>query len=107
MKRTGRHCLPLACILADGNRLVVSVYAIRELRIGGKCTLHDVEAAVFPGRIRQILGLSALNRAAPFIFPVEPPQLVLSHCSGLAEAGAEPLADSTRPPGDESPTSLR
>jgi predicted aspartyl protease len=97
---SARYLRNLTGILADGNRLVVPVYSIRELRIGGKCTLRDVEAAVFPGRTRQILGLSALNRAAPFIFSVEPPQLVLSHCTGLAEAGAAVPADTaTSPPG--------
>lgn len=96
-----RYLRDLTGILADGNRLVVPVYSVRELRIGGRCTLRDVEAAVFPGRTRQILGLSALNRAAPFIFSVEPPQLVLSHCAG--PAGAAPAADSPRPPGAASP----
>lgn len=104
---SARYLRDLTGILADGNRLVVPVYSVRELRIGGKCTLRDVEAAVFPGRTRQILGLSALNRAAPFIFSVEPPQLVLSHCSGLADAGATPASDRPRPPGDESPSRLR
>jgi hypothetical protein len=43
--------------------------------------LRDVETAVFDTK-RQILGLSVLNRAAPFIFSVDPPELVLSNCTG-------------------------
>jgi hypothetical protein len=43
-----------------------------------------VEAAVFPGKTRQILGLSALKKAAPFIFSMDPPNLVLSNCTGVA-----------------------
>ena len=33
---------------------------------------------MFPGKTRQILGLSALRQAAPFIFSLNPPELVLS-----------------------------
>ncbi len=76
----------LSGILADGSRLTVPVYRVASLDIGG-CVLEDVETAVFDTN-RQILGLSVLNRAAPFIFSVDPPELVLSNCAGpeLAEA---------------------
>lgn len=70
--RTGR--------LADGSEVRVPIYRVATLRLGGQCVLHDVEAAVFPGGTRQIIGLNVLNRTAPFIFSVDPPQLVLSHC---------------------------
>ena len=43
---------------------------------------------MFPGKTRQILGLSALRQAAPFIFSMNPPKLVLCNCTDrLAEAG--------------------
>lgn len=76
----------LSGTLADGSRLTVPVYRVVSLDIGG-CVLKDIEAAVFITD-RQILGLSALNRAAPFIFSVDPPELVLSNCTGpeIAEA---------------------
>lgn len=79
----------LSGMLADGTTKRVSVYRIAEVRIGASCTLRNVEAAVFPGKTRQILGLSALRQAAPFIFSTDPPQLVLSHCTAapLAQAG--------------------
>jgi predicted aspartyl protease len=67
-------------ILADGTELIIPVYAIDEFRIGNNCTIRNVEAAVFPGRARQILGLSVLKKAAPFAFSVDPPQLMLSNC---------------------------
>lgn len=67
-------------VLADGSELVVPVYRLEALSIGGRCLLSDVEAAVFPGATRQILGLSALKKAAPFIFSFDPPNLVLSNC---------------------------
>lgn len=71
----------LSGTLADGTTTTVPVYRIAQIRIGVACTLRDVEAAVFPGKTRQILGLSALRQAAPFIFSMNPPQLVLSHCT--------------------------
>lgn len=76
----------LSGTLADGSTLTVPVYRVVSLDIGG-CVLKDVEAAVFATN-RQILGLSALNRTAPFIFSVDPPELVLSNCPGpeIAEA---------------------
>lgn len=77
-------------VLADGSRVVVPVYSIKSMNIGGQCALQDIEVAVFPGKTRQILGLSALRQAAPFIFSVDPPQLVLSHCIGnVADARVE------------------
>lgn len=76
-------------ILADGSRQVVPVYVIKSMRIGQTCALNDVKAAVFPGRTRNILGLSALRAAAPFVFSVDPPTLELSNCS----RGATVVAD--------------
>jgi len=78
-----RYVKELQGVLADGTEMRVPVYAIARLRIGADCWLRDVEAAVFPGAARQILGLSALRRAAPFIFSVDPPSLTLSRCGGL------------------------
>jgi len=68
--------------LANGDTMVVPVYTVSGLNIGGVCQLMDVEAAVFPGATRLILGLNALSKAAPFIFSVDPPKLTLSNCLG-------------------------
>jgi predicted aspartyl protease len=75
-------------VMANGSRLEVSVYRISGITLGGQCTIRDVEAAVFPGQTRPILGLSALHKVSPFIFSTDPPGLALSNCvSELADAG--------------------
>lgn len=78
----------LSGILADGTTKRVPVYRLTQISIGPACTLRDVEAAVFPGKTRQILGLSALRQAAPFIFSLDPPKLVLSNCTASPMAKA-------------------
>ena len=86
-------------VLADGSRLVVPVYSIQGINIGGQCALQNIEVAVFPGKTRQILGLSALRQASPFIFSINPPQLVLSNCiSSIADAmsGENTLTEEAR-----------
>jgi hypothetical protein len=70
----------LTGIMANGSEVVVTVYRITGLNIGCCCTIRDVEAAVFPGTERQILGLSALKKVAPFALSIDPPHLILSHC---------------------------
>lgn len=70
----------LAGTLADGTRKIVPIYSISAIDIGNECYIDNVEAAVFPGNTRQILGLSALRRAAPFVFSIAPPSLALSNC---------------------------
>lgn len=83
----------LTGIMADGTRKVVPIYRIASMSIGAGCALHNVEAAVFPGHTRYILGLSALKMAAPFAFSLEPPTLALSNC------GAARLSSSAAAPG--------
>jgi predicted aspartyl protease len=68
-------------ILANGKKFVVPVWRVSNFTIADQCVLHNVEAAVFPGKTRQILGLTALKKAAPFVFSFKPPQIVLSHCT--------------------------
>jgi len=67
-------------ILADGSLKTVPVWSISSFNIGGSCVLNNIEAAVFPNNTRQILGLSALKRTAPFTISFEPAKIVLSHC---------------------------
>jgi predicted aspartyl protease len=75
-------------MLADGTRLMLPIYSIRSMNIGGQCPLRDIEVAVFPGNTRQILGLSTLRQASPFIFSMNPPELVLSNCIGTIDERA-------------------
>lgn len=76
-----RYVKEIRGILANGKKFVVPVWRVSNFTIANQCVLHNVEAAVFPGKTRQILGLTALKKAAPFEFSFEPPQIVLSHCS--------------------------
>lgn len=71
----------LTGVLADGSRIGISVYRIEEITVGKQCKLRDVEAALFPSQARMLLGLSALQKAAPFVFSTDPPRLLLSKCS--------------------------
>lgn len=85
-----RFVKELMGIMADDTRKVVPVYRLARVNIGAKCTLYNVEAAIFPGKVRQILGLSALRKAAPFVFSTSPPSLALNNCqnSQVLTAGA-------------------
>lgn len=71
--------------MANGSDIVVPIYRIADLNIGCCCILHNVEAAVFEGTERQILGLSALKKVAPFAMSVDPAHLILSDCKASAE----------------------
>ena len=71
----------LSGVMADGRTRNVPLYVISELSIGDHCTLRNVEAAVLPGNTRNILGLSALRKTAPFMFSMDPPSLELSQCT--------------------------
>lgn len=75
-----RYLRDLVAIMANGDEMVVPVHRIANLDIGGVCNLADVEVAVLPAATRQILGLSALRKASPFQFSVDPPELRLSNC---------------------------
>jgi predicted aspartyl protease len=79
-RNQARYVKKLRAVLANGTELTIPVYSINEMRIG-TCVIRNVDAAVFPARTRQILGLSALNKAAPFTFSVDPPELLLSNCA--------------------------
>ena len=67
-------------IMANGKRTSLPVYRIASINIGGKCTLHNIKAVILPGNTRNILGLNALKKAAPFAMSMNPPQLILSNC---------------------------
>ena len=83
-KGLARYVRDLEGILADGSTRTVPIYTLASVNIGGSCEIRDVEAAVFPGDSRELLGLSALQPTAPFLFSMEPPTLHLSNCSQIA-----------------------
>lgn len=76
-----RYKKDLIGILANGKKMRVEVYTLSAISIGDNCWLYDIDAAVFPGKTRQILGLSALKHTAPFMFSMNPPELILSNCN--------------------------
>lgn len=67
-------------IMANGKRTTLSVYRIDSINIGGKCIVENIKAVVLPGDTRNILGLNALKKAAPFAMSMNPPELILSNC---------------------------
>lgn len=71
-------------LMADGRRRTVPIYRISAITLGDRCEIRDVEAAVFPGGTRHILGLSALKEAAPFTVTTEPPTLALGNCPAIS-----------------------
>jgi hypothetical protein len=72
--------------MADGSDTVAPIYRLAGLRLGTECWIQDVEAAVFPGIPRPILGMNVLVRLAPFTFSADPPQLRLNQCVGSSPA---------------------
>lgn len=70
----------LTGVMADGSQHQLPIYRIKRLVLGGGCVIDNVEAAVFPRNTRMLLGLTALEKAAPFMFSTNPPRLSLSNC---------------------------
>ncbi len=69
-------------ILANGDICVLPVYKVKELTLGG-CIIRDIDVAETPSNTRNLLGLNALKKAAPFTFSLEPAVLSLSNCTSV------------------------
>ncbi len=80
-EKTPRFVRKLDAVMADGSEAEVPVYRFSSLELGGRCVIRDVEAAVLPYATRNILGMSALQKASPFTISVMPPELTLSNCA--------------------------
>jgi predicted aspartyl protease len=76
-----REVRRVAARLANNRLQALTVYEVAQFRIGEHCDIGPVEVAVMPGGGRNLLGLSALGRAAPFTVSMAPPALHLSGCS--------------------------
>lgn len=76
-----REVRRVAARLANNRLQPLTVYEVAQFRIGEHCDIGPVEVAVMPGGGRNLLGLSALGRAAPFTVSMAPPALHLSGCS--------------------------
>ena len=79
-KGAAKHLRDMTAKLAYGNSVVVPIYQIEKMNIGGSCEVRNVEVAVLPGGTRCILGLNTLKKVAPFMISTDPPSLSLSHC---------------------------
>ncbi|WP_455220552.1 retroviral-like aspartic protease family protein [Kaarinaea lacus] len=69
--------------MANGKIYKLPIWRLSRLTLNEQCTLKDIEVAVFPGNTRQLLGLSALKKAAPLEISFDPPQLTLTRCDIL------------------------
>lgn len=79
----------VAARLANGRLQPVDLYLVQRFRLGEHCEIGPLEVAVMPGKGRNILGMSALSRAAPFAVHMAPPSLAISSCDiGAALADA-------------------
>jgi len=67
--------------LADGQKRIYPVYLLNTIRLGTNCILKNIEAAVLPGKTRNILGLSGLKKTGGFSVSFEPPRLTLAACT--------------------------
>lgn len=66
--------------LASGKVEALDVYRIERFTLGNNCELGPVEVAVLQRGTRNLLGMNALQQAAPFAISTSPPSLGLSHC---------------------------
>lgn len=96
-------------VMADGSTRIVPLYRVSSISLGDGCIIRDIQAAVLPGNQRQILGISALQKAAPFSFSFDPPTLTLGGCATnnlrtSADHGSPPVLTTPQPLNDSSPT---
>mgnify|MGYP001821881387 FL=1 len=83
-----REVRQVAARLANNRLQLMTVYEVSRLLVGGSCNLGPIEIAVMDGKGRNLMGLSALGRAAPFTIHTSPPSITLSGCAGGAQLAA-------------------
>ena len=74
-------------MLANGQQKLFSLYKISALQLGAECELKDIEAAELPAGTRNIIGINALKKTAPFSIHTSPAKLSLGGCT-LADAAS-------------------
>lgn len=75
----------IAARLANGKYQTMSLYKVQSFSIGENCNLGEMEVAVMKRSGRNILGLSALIKVAPFSIHTNPMELILSGCPANSE----------------------
>ncbi len=88
----------IQAMMADGKTTIVPLYRISAITLGDVCVIYDIEVAVLPKNTRQILGISALQKTAPFGFSFDPPILSLSKCGAVQTASDESEIEATTTP---------
>ena len=73
----------VAMRMANGALQAVDVYRVDVLELGDGCDVGPIDVAVIPGSTRNILGINALAKAAPFAVYVSSPTLAVSACADL------------------------
>ena len=68
-------------MLANGQQKHFALYRISSLQLSADCHLHNVEAAELPAGTRNIIGINALKKTAPFSIHTSPAQLSLGGCA--------------------------
>ena len=76
-----RQLRTVAGRMADGRYKQFPVYEIKGLTLGDSCDLQTLEVLVVGGKGRNLLGLNALERVAPFTMSLAPPALLISGCN--------------------------
>lgn len=66
--------------LASGKLQLMDVYLVESFKVGENCELGPVEVAVMDRGGRNLLGMNALQAAAPFAIFTTPPSLAISAC---------------------------
>jgi len=78
----------VAARLADGRLRAMNVYHIDDFHLGDHCSLGAIEVAVMANDGRNILGMSALAKTAPFGLHLTPAALALTRCQNGVELAA-------------------
>ena len=72
--------------LASGKIEVLDVYRVSSFSLGNGCELGPLEVAVLKRGGRNLLGMNALQQAAPINLSFAPPTLSLASCAHRLEA---------------------
>ncbi|GAB5500531.1 MAG: hypothetical protein PsegKO_28420 [Pseudohongiellaceae bacterium] len=73
---------------AGGRLQALDVYRVEKFVLGKTCELGPVEVAVMRSGGRNLLGLAALEQAAPFAISTAPPELGLARCGAVLRIAA-------------------
>lgn len=76
----------LNAVMANNASVRAPVFRVSALDLGNGCVIRDFEAVALPGARKNILGLTALKRVAPFTIQFGPDRLALTCVGELADS---------------------